>query len=123
MAINRQGTELKVIMAGRNVGKSYWTGQAIDRLMKDLMSQPVEDLILSKGTIYGSRYYCVEPIGGNWKDMEQWCIDSFGETGNIWSETKNLTPEPLQRWYMNNRKFWFRNERDRTVFILRWSST
>ena len=118
----KSGTEFKIMMSGRNTGKSYWTAKAIDRLMKDLLKKPVEDLMLSEGTVYGARYHCVEPIGGSWLEMEIWCSDTFGETGSIWSETKNLTPEPLKRWYMNNRKFWFRNERDRTLFIMRWSS-
>lgn len=121
MDLTRKGSELKVIMAGRGTGKSYWSGQAIDRLMKDLMSQPVEDLIPSQGTVYGSRYHCIEPIGGNWLEMETWCYETFGETGSIWQETKNLTPEPHKRWYANNRKFWFRNEKDRDWFVIKWS--
>lgn len=118
-----QGRELKLTMAGRNMGKSHFTQQAIDRLMRDLNSQPISDLVLSEGKIYGARYHCVQPIGGNWMDMEIWCLDTYGNPGSLWQETKNLTPEPNQRWYMNDRKFWFRNERDRTMFILRWSST
>jgi hypothetical protein len=114
--------EMTIRSAGRNVGKSALTQQAIDRLMRDLNNQPISDLVLSQGTVYGSRYYCVEPVGGNWMDMEVWCLDTYGNPGSLWQETKNLTPEPNQRWYMNDRKFWFRNERDRTVFILRWSS-
>ena len=111
-----------VQIIGRNTGKSHWTNQAVNRLMKDLMSRPIEDLVLSEGTVYGARYYCVEPVGGNWMDMEVWSLDTYGNPGNLWQETKNLTPEPSQRWYMNDRKFWFRNERDRNMFILRWSS-
>jgi hypothetical protein len=95
--------------------------QAVDRLTESLNSHPLEDLMLSQGTVYGARYYTVEPIGGNWMEIEEWAIQTYGETGSLWRETKNLTPEPLQRWYMNNRKFWFRDERDRTMFILRWS--
>ena len=114
-----KGRELKLIMAGRNVGKSYWTNQAINRLVKDLTSQPVEDLKTSEGTVYGSRYYCVEPVGGNWREMQEWAVQTYGESGkHIWGEKE--TPEPRQRWYMNNRKFWFRDEQDRTMFILKW---
>ncbi len=111
-----------VQITGRNTGKSHWTNAAIKRLMDDLNRQPIEDLVLSEGTVYGARYYCVEPVGGHWLEMEAWCYDVFGSTGNIWNETKNLTPEPLQRWYANNRKFWFREEKDRDWFIIRWRS-
>jgi hypothetical protein len=113
--------EMSIIASGRQVGKSQFTQQAIDRLVRDINSQPISDLVLSEGTVYGARYYCVEPVGGSWPEMEQWCYETFGGTGSIWQETKNLTPESCKRWYANNRKFWFRNERDRTVFLLKWS--
>jgi hypothetical protein len=103
-------------------GKSTYSAQAIERLMRDLNSYPVSNMMLSEGTVYGSRYYTVEPVGGNWLDMETWCLETFGETGSIWHETKSLTPQPLQRWYGNNRKFWFKEEKDRDWFILRWRS-
>jgi hypothetical protein len=75
---------------------------------------------LSTGKVYGARYYTAEPVGGNWWEMETWCFDTFGNPGaSIWNA--NGVPEPLQRWYMNNSKFWFRDEADRTWFVLRWS--
>jgi len=105
--------------AGRQTGKSYYTQYTIDRLMRDLNSQPITDLVLSEGTVYGSRYYCVEPVGGSWIEMQEWCFTQFGDSSkHIWGEPKS--PESAQRWYMNNRKFWFRNEADRTMFILKW---
>ena len=115
-----KGKELTTIAAGRNTGKSAFSGQAFQRLWDDLHARPVERLVLSEGTVYGSRYYTVEPVGGYWPDMEVWCHETFGETGSIWWETKNLTPEPHKRWYANNRKFWFKEEADRLMFILRW---
>jgi hypothetical protein len=118
--IKYQGRGLLQI-TGRNTGKSHFSSQAFQRLWDDLHQRPIENLVLSDGTVYGSKYYTVEPVGGNWPEMELWALQTYGETGSLWRETKNLTPEPLQRWYMNNRKFWFRDERDRTMFILRWS--
>lgn len=110
-----------VQITGRNAGKSYWTNLAIDRLIRDLNSQPVTDIMLSEGTVYGSRYYTAEPIGGNWMDMEVWCLDTFGDCGdNMWAEAK--APKPGNRWYMNNRKFWFRDIKDRDWFLIRWRS-
>ena len=86
------------------------------------------ELDCSTGTVYGLCYYTVEPKNlewqetrAMWEDMMLWCFNQFGETGDLWRETKNLTPEPNQRWYANDRKFWFRDETDRTMFILRWS--
>ena len=105
-------------MTGRQAGKSAFSAQALQRMMDDLYSQPISDIKLSEGKVYGARYYCVEPIGGNWIDMETWCVETFGSSGDsIWGSD---IPEPACRWYANNRKFWFRNEADRDLFLLRW---
>ena len=114
--------EMMVMSAGRQTGKSMFTAQALKRLMDDLQRLPVVDMVMSEGTVYGSRYYTVEPIGGNWLEMEKWCVKTFGE-GNvspIWGEEK--APEPARRWYANNRKFWFKSEKDRDWFIVMWRS-
>ncbi len=106
-------------VTGRNVGKSAFSAQALQRMMDDLYSRPIEDIVLSEGTVYGARYYTAEPIGGNWLEMEAWCYETFGDdTQPIWGESK--APEPAQRWYKNARKFWFRNEKDRMLFVLKW---
>ena len=90
---------------------------ALKRLLDDLSGFPVSDLVLSEGTVYGKRYYCIEPVGGSWTEMENWCYDTFGDSNKaIWSEV----PHPDRRWYTNNRKFWFRDEKDRDWFILKW---
>jgi hypothetical protein len=111
--------EMMIMSAGRQTGKSYWTNQAINRLMKDLMNRPVEELVLAERLYRTAKFYTVEPIGGNWMDMEVWCLKTFGPSDDVWDfKTANVG-----RWYKNDRKFWFRNERDRTMFIVRWSST
>ena len=114
--------ELVMMSAGRGVGKSTLNQQYIDRLMRDINSRPVEELVLSEGRVYGARYYCVEPVGGNWREMEDWCIRTYGKTtGSIWAqEVDKTTPLINERWYANNRKFWFRNEADRTLFMMKW---
>ena len=111
-----------VQITGRGVGKSTLNTQmvAYKRMFDDVMGRPVEDLLLSEGTVYGARYYCVEPVGGSWLEMEEWCMNTYGGPGDrMWGE--KTAPEPAQRWYMNNRKFWFRTEKDRNWFTLRWS--
>ncbi len=106
-------------VTGRNTGKSAFSAQALKRLWDDLYSRPIEDIKLSEGKVYGARYYTAEPVGGNWLDMEKWCLETFGSGEYpIWGEDK--APEPAQRWYKNNRKFWFRDECDRMVFVLKW---
>lgn len=107
------------MMSGRQTGKSHFSAQALKRMMDDISNRPVEDLILSEGKIYGCRYYCVEPVGGSWFRMETWCLDIMGSNGSVWDKDK--IPKPNSRWYMNDRRFWFRDEKDLTLFLLRWS--
>lgn len=115
--------ELRIMMAGRNIGKSVFSAQALKRLMEDIQNRPVEDMILTEGRFAGARFYCVEPVGGSWMDMEVWCIKTFGPSAEVWelkqSNEEFMWPE-LGRWYKNDRKFWFRNERDRDWFIIKW---
>lgn len=111
--------ELQIMMASRQVGKSHFSAQALKRLFEDLYNQPVRNLILSEKTLHGSRYYCVEPEGGNWMKMEEWVTETCGGPGEVWPSENFMWPES-PRWVKNNRKFWFRNEEDRTMFVLRW---
>jgi hypothetical protein len=73
------------------------------------------DLKLDEGHIYGAHYLTVHPTNGwHWNEMMAWMIKTFGPSAwdGVWL--------PNQRWYANNAKFWFRDEKDRTMFILRW---
>lgn len=99
-----------------------FSAQAVMRLMDDIMLNPISDLVLSEGKVYGRCYYCVAPIGGNWRAMEDWVIATLGpSTGSIWAEVVDQqVPRPGERWYGNNRKFWFRDAKDRDWFLLKW---
>jgi hypothetical protein len=79
--------------------------------------------VISDGTVYGIRYYTVAPpmFNGHWDDMMTWCEQTFGPTGSLWWESKHLAPEPHKRWYANNAKFWFHNQKDLDWFIIRWN--
>ena len=107
-------------VTGRGSGKSQLAAYA--RLWSDIYAKPIEALICDTGTVYGKRYYTVEPVGGAWFEMEDWCHKTFGEssTSAIWGEAK--TPEPAERWYTNARKFWFRDVKDRDWFVIRWNA-
>jgi len=108
-----------VQITGRGVGKGDFSAQALKRLWDDIVFSPLQEIVLAEGKVYGARYYTAEPVGGNWREMEAWCMEHFGSAGaHIWGTDK--APEPAERWYMNNRKFWFRNEADLTMFILKW---
>lgn len=78
--------------------------------------------LTGSGTVYGIEYHTIAPPmwESDWNTMMQWCEETFGPTGSLWKETKNLTPEPNKRWYANNAKFWFREEKDLNWFVMRW---
>lgn len=84
------------------------------------MSKPI--LNCEEGDVYGIKYYIVQVDGRNfygdydvWNEMISWVTKIFGPTADdgIWS--------PGMRWYVNNSRFWFKEERDREWFVLRWS--
>jgi hypothetical protein len=84
------------------------------------MNKP--ELILEQGIAFEQDYYMIYVNGRSvygdyniWNDMIEWATDTFGPTpkDGVWS--------PGARWYVNNARFWFREERDREWFVLRWS--
>lgn len=109
--------ELVIMATGRHVGKSIWQQMYHDTFFPDL-----QDLRLDNGTVMDVPYYTVEPVGGNWSEMERWVRATFGEPGDIWNIGKSdeFAWPDLSRWYMNNQKFWFRDEADRTLFVIKW---
>ena len=63
---------------------------------------------------WGMEYHWVEqPVTEQNKHMDRvapakdWCIEHFGKSG--------------VRWFEKQQKFYFKDERDMTLFILRWS--
>ena len=74
-------------------------------------------LDVSEGKIYGNKYLTVHPTNsGPWNEMMAWMVARFGPSASdgVWT--------PNMRWYANNAKFWFRDPKDLTLFLLRWSS-
>jgi hypothetical protein len=59
--------------------------------------------------------YWVKPLNystDEWFKMGYWTVDTMGYSD--WSVEH-------ARWVGTDRKYWFRDEQDRTMFILRWS--
>lgn len=102
--------EMAVFTASRQVGKSHFM-----KLWNEVYFHEVPCIELSEGKVFGQPYYTAEPKGISWDAMEDWCKETFGPTPKtgVW--------EPLGRWYMNAERFWFRDEKDRMLFVLRWS--
>lgn len=72
----------------------------------------------STGKVFGKEYLTVAPMNaeGLWPDMMEWMVTTFGPLDDSQGV---FTPD--QRWYANNAKFWFRDQKDRDWFVLRWS--
>jgi len=96
--------------------------QAAAQMAKDMYDELVMSTMgwhkieLSEGRVYGARYLTVHPNNGwHWNEMMEWMVATFGPSAEdgVWT--------PGMRWYANNAKFWFRNEKDLTMFLLRWS--
>lgn len=82
------------------------------------------ELTVDEGRVYGARFHTIKPLftadgatwfSKEWKELEDWCMQAFGPTpeDGIWT--------PGARWYINNSKFYFRDEKDMEWFLLRWS--
>jgi hypothetical protein len=59
--------------------------------------------------------YWVKPCNYSepeWLEMNVWMLKTFGDCNWL---NKNA------RWVGSSRKYWFCDERDRTMFLLRWS--
>ena len=59
--------------------------------------------------------YWVKPLDYSkkeWFEIGEWVVDTMGESD--WLKEN-------ARWIGSDRKYWFRDEQDRTMFILRWS--
>jgi hypothetical protein len=95
----------------------------IDRsVLKSMGYYKDVQLVRDTGTVFGIRYHTMEPRNLEWQDsrkiwddMMLWCNHAFGELSLPWQT------EPNGRWYANNAKFWFRDEKDLAWFMLRWA--
>ena len=90
-------------------------------VMKSLGYYKNVEFVRSTGTVFGHPYHTVEPRNIEWQDsrrmwddMMLWMVATFGPTAKdgVWTLD--------QRWYVNDSKFWFRDEKDLAWFMLRW---
>ena len=86
-------------------------------------------LELGEGRVYGARYHTVSPIfdweltsveHATWRTIMEWCVENYGTAGSVWELSEVQVPLVAHRWYANNAKFWFRNQEDLTLFVLKW---
>lgn len=67
---------------------------------------------------HGCKYYAVgikdNEFWGSITPIIEWTSETFGPAGDVWSDQ-------AERYYMNSGKFFFRNESDVALFVMRWS--
>jgi len=88
----------------RAMAKARWVDE-IDNLKR---------LEIGHAVIQPTYPYWVQPLYYTvmeMHNMDKWVRATFGDP--TWADKG--------RWVGSNRKYWFRNEADRTFFILRWS--
>ena len=96
----------------------YTNGNSLSqRLFRIVDDGPVEEIKIGKQKIHGITFYTAEPIGGIWKEMTSWVSKMCGSSINRRPTAKHIAK---YRWFTNDHKFYFRNEADRTMFVLKW---
>jgi len=102
----------RAMAAGRQLGKTDWITNMAKEWIDEINVKRLE-------TGYADNQpkwpYWVKPLNysfGEWTKMGEWVTDTMGESD--WLKEN-------ARWVGSDRKYWFRDEQDRTMFILRWS--
>ena len=102
----------QAIAAGRQFGK---TGLTTDQIWWDEMWNNTPRLETGYANNQPKWPYWVRPYNydeSEWLKMNLWMLGTFGNCN--W-HTENAL------WVGSDRKYWFRDERDRTLFLLKWS--
>lgn len=78
-----------------------------------------DKLLTGEDFTYKQPYWAQPELGGlfssRWKRytaINEWCCKTFGESNDAWKNP---------RWSASDRKYWFKYEKDRMLFVLRWS--
>ena len=72
-------------------------------------------------TINNREYYSILVHSDNHKEILKWTKDTYGEPGVLYLGQLPSVPEVHTRWYNFVNWFYFRDELDLMMFILRWS--
>ena len=78
----------------------------------DDLNLPARPMATGKTKSWLGEYHWVSVASDSEADSDinkvvEWCKEYFGKSGS--------------RWFEQNRKFYFRDEKDMSMFILRWS--
>ena len=101
-----------MINSGFTAGDAKWVAELTEQFIAELTMKRIEP---GYAEIQPRWPYWVQPHNYSSKellDIDSWMREIFGNTD--WST-------PGGRWVGSDRKYWFRKEADRTMFLLKWS--
>jgi hypothetical protein len=96
----------------RAMSEAKWVSELAEQFLAQLIEKRLETGYADNQPKYP---YWVRPRNYSyteWDDMRDWMIDTMGHSDWVVKHA---------RWVGSDQKYWFRDERDRTMFILRWS--
>ena len=101
-----------MINSGFTASDAKWVAELTEQFIAELTMKRIE-------TGYADNQprwpHWVKPCNyseSEWQGMGRWITDTLGDSN--WLKENAL-------WVGSDRKYWFRDERDRTLFILKWS--
>jgi hypothetical protein len=101
-----------MINGGFTAGDAKWVAELTEQFIAELTMKRIET---GYAEIQPRYPYWVKPLNYSayeWLDMSEWVVDTMGYSD--WSVEH-------ARWVGSDQKYWFRDERDRTLFLLKWS--
>ena len=96
----------------RAMAEARWISELADEFILELTMKRLETGYAGNQPKYP---YWVQPHNYSykeWREMDAWLVNTMGYSD--WSVEH-------VRWVGSDQKYWFRDESDRTFFILRWS--
>ena len=82
-------------------------------------SNRADTISIGENFTYEQPYWVELDLGGpfherinRYQDVHAWVEKTFGAHTKGWNNP---------RWSASNRKYWFKNKKDRTLFVMRWS--
>ena len=96
----------------RAMAEARWISELADEFILHLTMKRLETGYAGSQPKYP---YWVQPRNYSyteWDEMRDWMIETMGHSDWVVKHA---------RWVGSDQKYWFRDERDRTMFILRWS--
>ena len=92
---------------------------SVDSIFDMYNKDKKDQVLIGYSPEYDQPYWAQPELGGlfsrrqqRYEEIDEWVKKTFGESNEGWKNP---------RWSASNRKYWFKYEKDRTLFVMRWS--